>query len=70
MLRMKPYSPSSRIAVRDSIDEELSDDIDDDVFIRDGKLVNKKQNSIELKLNESTSTSFPRQNEILSVFRC
>lgn len=40
MLRMKPYSPSTRIAVRDSIDEEyLSDDIDDDVFIRDGKAV-------------------------------
>lgn len=38
MLRMKPYSPSTRIAVRDSIDEDLSD-IDDDVFIRDGKVV-------------------------------
>lgn len=39
MLRMKPYSPSTRIAVRDSIDEDLSDDIDEDVFIRDGKAV-------------------------------
>lgn len=37
---MKPYIPSSKIAIRDSIEEELSDDIDDDVFIRDGKLVN------------------------------
>lgn len=36
---MKPYSPSTRIAVRDSIEEDLSDDIDDDVFIRDGKAV-------------------------------
>lgn len=34
---MKPYCPSTRIAVRDSIDEDLSDDIEDDVFIRDGK---------------------------------
>lgn len=25
--------------MRDSIDEDLSDDIDDDVFIRDGKAV-------------------------------
>lgn len=39
MLRMKPYSPSTRIAVRDSIDEDLSEDIDDDVFIRDGRAV-------------------------------
>lgn len=38
---MKPYVPSSKIAIRDSIEEELSDDIDDDVFIRDGKLVKK-----------------------------
>lgn len=31
--------PSSKIVIRDSIDEELSDDIEDDVFIRDGKSV-------------------------------
>lgn len=38
MLKMKPYVPPDRIAIRDSIDEEISDDIEDDVFIRDGKL--------------------------------
>lgn len=37
MLKMRPYVPSDRIAIRDSIDEECSDDIEDDVFIRDGK---------------------------------
>lgn len=36
---MKPYVPSTRIAVRESIDEDLSDDIEDDVFIRDGKSI-------------------------------
>lgn len=39
MLNMKPYVPSTRIAVRESIDEDLSDDIEDDVFIRDGKSI-------------------------------
>lgn len=39
MLNMKPYTPSTRLAIRDSIDEELSDDIEDEVFIRDGKSV-------------------------------
>lgn len=39
MLNMKPYTPSSRLAVRDSIDEELSDDVEDEVFIRDGKSI-------------------------------
>lgn len=36
---MKPYVPSSRVAVRESFDEDLSDDIEDDVFIRDGKSI-------------------------------
>lgn len=39
MLNMRPYVPSTRIAVRESIDEDLSDDIEDDVFIRDGKSI-------------------------------
>lgn len=47
MLRARPYVPSSRIAVRaDSIDEEASDDVEDDVFIRDGryvKVINKRE---------------------------
>lgn len=34
---MKPYSPSCKLAVRDSLDDEYSDDVEDDVFIRDGK---------------------------------
>lgn len=39
MVRIKAYTPSTRIAVRESIDEDLSDDVEDDVFIRDGKSV-------------------------------
>lgn len=39
MLNMKPYVPSTRVAVRESFDEDLSDDIEDDVFIRDGKSI-------------------------------
>lgn len=38
MLNMKPYVPSTRVAVRESFDEDLSD-IEDDVFIRDGKSI-------------------------------
>lgn len=34
---MKPYQASSILAVRDSLEEEFSDDVEDDVFIRDGK---------------------------------
>lgn len=37
MINMRPYVPSSRIAVRDSIDEDISDDVDDEVFIKDSK---------------------------------
>lgn len=36
---MKPYVPSMRVAVRESFDEDLSDDMEDDVFIRDGKSI-------------------------------
>lgn len=39
MLNMKPYTPSARVAVREFVDEDLSDDIEDDVFIRDGKSI-------------------------------
>lgn len=34
---MKPYQASCKLSVRDSIEEEFSDDVEDDVFIRDGK---------------------------------
>ncbi|XP_065088687.1 uncharacterized protein LOC135710127 [Ochlerotatus camptorhynchus] len=38
---MKPYQPSDKLVVRDSVslsmDEELSDDVEDEVFIRDGR---------------------------------
>lgn len=37
MIKMRPYVPSNRIAIRDSIDEEISDDVDDDVFIKDAR---------------------------------
>lgn len=35
---MKPYQPSSKVAVRENLDEDFSDDVEDDVFIRDGKM--------------------------------
>ncbi|XP_058825004.1 uncharacterized protein LOC131685356 [Topomyia yanbarensis] len=38
---MKPYQPSEKLVVRDSVslsmDEDLSDDVEDEVFIRDGR---------------------------------
>lgn len=34
---MQAYKPPHNIVIRDSIDEELSDDVEDDVFIRDRK---------------------------------
>lgn len=35
---MKAYSPSDKLVVRDSLlEDELSDDVEDDVFIRDGR---------------------------------
>ncbi|GBP12228.1 Protein FAM234B [Eumeta japonica] len=37
MINMRPYVPSNHIAIRDSIDEDISDDVDDDVFIRDAR---------------------------------
>lgn len=36
MMNMKAYKPSTHIAVRDC-DDDLSDDVEDDVFIRDRK---------------------------------
>ncbi|KAJ6640343.1 hypothetical protein Bhyg_13093, partial [Pseudolycoriella hygida] len=35
---MKPYQPSSKVAIRENLDEDFSDDVEDDVFIRDGKM--------------------------------
>lgn len=35
---MKPYKPSTKVAVRESLDDDFSDDVEDDVFIRDGKM--------------------------------
>ncbi|KAL1373412.1 hypothetical protein pipiens_018673, partial [Culex pipiens pipiens] len=39
--KMKPYQPSEKLVVRDSVslsmDEDLSDDVEDEVFIRDGR---------------------------------
>uniref|UniRef100_A0A1B0BPK9 FAM234A/B beta-propeller domain-containing protein n=1 Tax=Glossina palpalis gambiensis TaxID=67801 RepID=A0A1B0BPK9_9MUSC len=51
MIKMRPYVPSSRIAIRDSsIDEDISDDIDDDVFIKDSRTA---------KLNEEKGLKRP-----------
>lgn len=36
MIKLRPYVPSKRIAIRDSsIDEDISDDVEDEVFIKD-----------------------------------
>ncbi|KFB42637.1 AGAP002184-PA-like protein [Anopheles sinensis] len=39
--KMKPYQPSEQLVVRESVslsmDEDLSDDVEDEVFIRDGR---------------------------------
>lgn len=35
MIKMRPYVCSHRPAVRDPIDDDLSEDIEDEVFIRD-----------------------------------
>lgn len=48
---MKPYSPSCKLAVRDSLDDEYSDDVEDDVFIRDGKSAKVSVLSIHLNAN-------------------
>lgn len=38
MIKLRPYVPSKRIAIRDSsIDEDISDDVDDEVFIKDAR---------------------------------
>lgn len=37
--KMKPYQPSSKVAVRENLDDDFSDDVEDDVFIRDGKML-------------------------------
>ncbi|XP_067628108.1 uncharacterized protein [Eurosta solidaginis] len=50
MIKMRPYVPSNRIAVRDSVDEEISDDVDDDVFIKDARTA---------KLNEEKGLKRP-----------
>lgn len=42
---MKPYQPSAKIAVRDSLDDDFSDDVEDDVFIRDGKMSRVSNNN-------------------------
>ncbi|XP_055677275.1 uncharacterized protein LOC129786355 [Lutzomyia longipalpis] len=34
---MKGYVPPDKLVVRDSLDDEISDDVEDDVFIRDGR---------------------------------
>ncbi|KAH8250371.1 hypothetical protein KR026_011709, partial [Drosophila bipectinata] len=38
MIKLRPYVPSKRIAIRDSsIDEDASDDVEDEVFIKDAR---------------------------------
>ncbi|XP_055907141.1 uncharacterized protein LOC129942294 [Eupeodes corollae] len=37
MIKMRPYVPSDRIAIRDSIEEDISDEVEDDVFIKDAR---------------------------------
>lgn len=56
MLNMKPYVPSTRVAVRESFDEDLSDDIEDDVFIRDGKSIKVRNFWILIKTMNAYDT--------------
>ncbi|XP_030374419.1 uncharacterized protein LOC115623988 [Scaptodrosophila lebanonensis] len=43
MIKLRPYVPSNRIAVRDSIDEDISDDVDDEVFIKDARSAKRSE---------------------------
>ncbi|KAH8359490.1 hypothetical protein KR093_007027, partial [Drosophila rubida] len=44
MIKLRPYVPSKRIAIRDSsIDEDISDDVDDEVFIKDARSAKRSE---------------------------
>ncbi|XP_034661949.1 uncharacterized protein LOC117897306 [Drosophila subobscura] len=44
MIKLRPYVPSKRIAIRDSsIDEDISDDVDDEVFIKDARSTKRSE---------------------------
>lgn len=43
-MKLRPYVPSKRIAIRDSsIDEDISDDVDDEVFIKDARSAKRSE---------------------------
>lgn len=49
MIKLRPYVPSKRIAIRDSsIDEDISDDVDDEVFIKDARSAKVSYNAKQL----------------------
>ncbi|XP_032596106.1 uncharacterized protein LOC6567724 isoform X2 [Drosophila grimshawi] len=44
MIKLRPYVPSKRIAIRESsIDEDISDDVDDEVFIKDARSAKRSE---------------------------
>ncbi|ALC46949.1 CG6184 [Drosophila busckii] len=43
MNKLRPYVPSKRVAIRDSIDEDISDDVDDEVFIKDARSAKRSE---------------------------
>ncbi|XP_039491170.1 uncharacterized protein LOC120451490 isoform X1 [Drosophila santomea] len=44
MIKLRPYVPSKRIAIRDSsIDEDASDDVEDEVFIKDARSAKRSE---------------------------
>lgn len=50
MIKLRPYVPSKRIAIRDSsIDEDISDDVDDEVFIKDARSAKVSHKTRHLK---------------------
>lgn len=53
MIKLRPYVPSKRIAIRDSsIDEDISDDVDDEVFIKDARSAKVSHKKRHLKARE------------------
>lgn len=60
---MQAYKPPHNIVIRDSIDEELSDDVEDDVFIRDRKSREVRKKNICTRFCPYASVEF----ELFSV---
>lgn len=73
---MKPYQPSDKLVVRDSLDDEISDDVEDDVFIRDGRTCKTyedkglKRPLMPAKRKSSSSSSAPIMKRRTRCWTC